>query len=436
MSLVEKQKIFSTNIYEDIDERKVKICIVGLGYVGLPLALSFIGAGFDVYGIDTDYEKLELLQSGRSPIYGIEDEAVRKVVSSRKLRLFFEGSTVATTKAKECNFVIGCVPTPVSGGLKPNLLPLKSLVDLLEKIQTDSKPRTFILESTTYPGCTNELFGHLIVNNLSVVFSPERVDPGNEVHTLKNTPKVIGGEPDAVNLAAYLYNTILDAGTDMVKVSSTVTAEMTKLIENMFRFVNISLSSELDTACKKLGIDYREALEAAATKPFGFMKFDPSYKIGGHCIPVDPYYFKNKCEEGNIKTKILDSCTEVNEDRLKELVDNIKWILDAAGKTVNKTNIGIVGMSYKKNVSDTRNSIGSVLYNVLTSFGANVYYHDPYVRNFENISSVPLTKFTELCDIVIILTGHDNIDYKYIEDNVDIIIDTQSKIPGPWIYKL
>jgi UDP-N-acetyl-D-glucosamine dehydrogenase len=422
------------DIYNEIDNRNVKICVLGLGYAGLPLLMAFNKAGFTVYGIDNDSNKVDTINSGRSVISWITDDEIKDFVKKDSVRIVSSDLYGAKLRAQECDFIIGCVPTPIHTNLKPDLNPLYSVCNFLADVQEDNKERTFILESTTFPGCTEKLFGCFKNQGLSIVFSPERIDPGNKSYTLENTPKVVGGNLKDVLVVEKLYKSIISA--DIVKVSSTRTAEMTKLVENIYRFVNISMSNELESICSKIGINYREALEAAETKPFGFSKFTPTYKIGGHCIGVDPYYFKDVANTFGLNTKILDACTEVNEGRLRDLLDRIKWILDSAGKTISGANIGIVGVSYKKNIDDIRNSAAESLYPVLCSLGANVYYHDPYCKTFENIFSINLEEVCKRCEVVLILTDHDNVDYDFIKQNVEIIIDTKNVYNESWIYNI
>ena len=420
------------NILEKIDNRSSNICVIGLGYTGLPLLMAFSNAGFDVYGLDNNTNKLEILQSGRSTISLIPDSEIKKLVCKENVTLLSTDMFSATQHARECDFIICCVPTPVYNNMKPNLEPLCKVRDFMKGVQGDKNTgnKYFILESTTFPGCTQQLFGD--VEKLSLMFSPERIDPGNTEFTLENTPKIIGGVDSYIGQK--LYETIISA--PIIKVSTTTSAEMTKLIENIYRFVNISLSNEMATICGKLQIDYKEALEAASTKPFGFSKFTPTYKIGGECIGVDPYYFKEFANDCGMRTKILDACTEVNEERINLLFDHIKWILDSAGKTIRDTTFGFIGVSYKKGIDDCRNSIASELYPLLLSLGATVYYHDPYVKIFENIFSIDLSEVCKRCDVAIILTDHSEVDYKYIKENVDIIIDTKNIYNDPFVYTL
>jgi UDP-N-acetyl-D-glucosamine dehydrogenase len=419
-------------LIKDIDQRKITVSIIGLGYVGLPLALRFLEERFNVIGIDLDKNKIKNIQSGKSYISHISNEKIKK---ANKCKF-----TVSTTYSiiKNSEAIIICVPTPLGNHREPDLTYINdSLKNILPYI---SKGKVVILESTTYPGTTEETIlskvekeGYQVGDNFFIGYSPEREDPGNDKYKTKNIPKVVSGATkNCLTLVNKLYSTIID---ETVPVSSTRVAEMTKLLENIHRAINISLVNELKIVCDKMNIDIFEVIDAAATKPFGFTPFYPGPGLGGHCIPIDPFYLSWKAKELGISTRFIELAGEINSNIPDYVVSKLVKSLNNNQKSIMKSKILIVGLAYKKNVDDLRESPSFAIINLLIDYGAKIYTHDPLVR-MSSIKSQSFYKQIINCkflnsrnlqsfDAVIIVTNHDKVNYELIKSNSKLIIDTR-----------
>src|SRR5687768_11295441 len=352
----------------------MKIGVIGLGYVGLPLAVAFAEAGHEVVGLDSDSRKLESLASRRSYIEDISDDALAPLADSLK-------PTSRYGDLASCHAVIICVPTPLTGSREPDLT---YLVDSASSLYQVLQPEQLVvLESTTYPGTTRERLlpileesGLKAGRDFHLAFSPERIDPGRTDHTIRTTPKLVGGVTDeCCRRAAELYRLICD---EVVEVSSPEVAELTKLLENIFRSVNIALVNELAQLCDRMGIDVWEVVDTAATKPFGFMRFDPGPGMGGHCLPVDPFYLAWRAREFDFYTEFIELAGEVNQAMPYFCAFRAVEVLNDAGKAVRGARVLVLGVAYKAGVADTRESPALKLIHLLRARGAEVSYHDPH----------------------------------------------------------
>jgi UDP-N-acetyl-D-glucosamine dehydrogenase len=412
-----------------IENRTACIGIVGLGYVGLPLAVEFAKAGFRVIGYDVSKRLTEQLMRGESHIQDVPNTELAPLVKS--------GKFVATTEEKklfETDAISIAVPTPLGKTRDPDM---SYVLAAAEAIERNCHPGlVIILESTTYPGTTRELMqpklegaGLTVGKDVFLAFSPERVDPGNKKWTTKNTPKVVGGITAAcTEVASALYSACLDS---IVPVSGTETAELVKLLENTFRAVNIAMVNEMAIVCDKLGVDVWEVIDAAATKPFGFMKFTPGPGIGGHCIPLDPHYLAWKMRTLNYKTRFIDLASEINSEMPAVVVRKVASALNEERKSVKGSHILVLGVAYKKDISDMRESPALDVIRLLEAQGADVVYHDPHVPTYRedghDRASVPLTD-AELkrADAVVIVTDHSVIDYQHVVDLAAVVVDTRN----------
>lgn len=412
-----------------IEERRAKICVLGLGYVGLPLAARFAEAGYPVLGVDVDKDKIESIQNGRSYIPDIN-------LSSSTLRSF-RASTDASL-LREADVSIICVPTPLSKTRDPDL----SLV--LDAARTIARHLTagqlIVLESTTYPGTTRELLlplfeerGLRVGKDFYLAFSPERIDPGNKAFNLVNTPKVVAGITlSCAELVAKLYSQIV---AQVVPVSTTDTAEMVKLLENTFRSVNIALVNEFAIMCDRLGLNIWEVIDAAATKPFGFMRFYPGPGLGGHCIPVDPHYLSWKLKLLAYKARVIELADEINREMPRFVMERIVEALNRRRKSVSGSHILILGVAYKRDSDDTRESPALDLMKLLDERGGEISYHDPYVArlafNGVVLRSVPMdAKTLGGFDVVVIVTDHTQFDAGAIVQHSQMVIDTRNLTRG------
>ncbi|WP_434625677.1 nucleotide sugar dehydrogenase [Azospirillum sp. B2RO_4] len=415
--------------------RSARVAVVGLGYVGLPLALALTGAGFAVTGFDIDPAKAAALNSGRSYIRQIADGRVAEAVATGRFR--------ATTDAGEfaaCDAVIVCVPTPLSPQREPDL----SFVEASTRLIRDRlRPgQLVVLESTTWPGTTDEVMrpileetGLVSGRDFFLAYSPEREDPGNISFTTSTIPKVVGGDDEgARRLAVALYEQVVP---QVVPVSGTRAAEATKLTENIFRSVNIALVNELKIVFEPMGIDIWEVIEAAKTKPFGFMPFYPGPGLGGHCIPIDPFYLTWKAREYQISTRFIELAGEVNTMMPRHVVDRLALALDRrAGIGLSRARILLVGMAYKKNVDDSRESPGLRLMEMLLERGAAVEYHDPFIpvlpvtREHAALAGRRSVEWTAErlagFDAAVIVTDHDGIDYHSLAAHCPLVVDTRN----------
>ena len=416
-----------------IKKKEAHIGVIGLGYVGLPLAVEFAKAGFPVTGIDVDESKVAAINAGENYISDIADDTLKTLVSSGNLRATTDMDIIADLDA-----VAICVPTPLSKVGDPDISYIIAAVDGIN--QHIHKDLLIILESTTYPGTTREImFTSLKKSGLTVgkvyylCFSPERIDPGNEKFTIANTPKVIGGVTAAcTQLGALLYEQIVD---EVVTVSSPETAEMVKLLENTYRSINIGLVNEVAIMCEKLGVDVWEVIDAAATKPYGFMKFTPGPGLGGHCIPIDPQYLSWKMRTLDYNPRFINLAAEINSAMPAFVKDTVANGLNRHGKALNGSSVLILGAAYKKDIDDVRESPALDVLILLETAGAVVDFFDPYVADIviDNKTKVGLTELTaenlQTYDAVAILTDHTNVDYELVKKQSALIIDTRNVYP-------
>jgi UDP-N-acetyl-D-glucosamine dehydrogenase len=411
------------------ERREALFGVVGLGYVGLPLAVELGKAGYRVLGYDISPRVVEGLAAGRSHVKDVPDEELGAVIAAGK----FEATT-DPARLREADAVCICVPTPLSKFKDPDV---SFIIAATEAVKRTLRPgQAIILESTTYPGTTREIMlpalestGLKVGSDFFLAFSPERVDPGNAIWTTHNTPKVVGGiTPDCTRVVQALYRPAIET---IVPVSSTETAELVKLLENTFRSVNIGLANEMAIVCDKLGVNVWEVIEAAATKPFGFMKFLPGPGLGGHCIPVDPHYLAWKMRGLNYKTRFVDLAGEVNTEMPLFWVRKLGEALNAEGRAVKGSKVLVLGVAYKGDIEDLRESPALDIIRLLEAQGAEVSYHDPFVPSFTEDDrprrSVPLSAdAVSGADVVMIVTDHSVVDYKLIRDHARVIVDTRN----------
>ena len=399
----------------------MKLGIVGLGYVGLPLALAFAEAGNEVVGLDTDPGKLADLAAGRSYIEDVDDAAL----AAQAARL---SATADYADLEDCEAIVVCVPTPLSSSREPDLSYLReAAASLAEHLQPG---QLIVLESTSYPGTTREellpvlaAYGGAVGVDFYLAFSPERIDPGRSDHTIRTTPKLVGGiTPACTERARALYAQICDT---VEVLSSPETAELAKLLENIFRSVNIALVNEIAQLCDRLEIDVWEVVDAAATKPFGFMRFDPGPGMGGHCLPVDPFYLAFKAREHDFYPEFVELAGKVNQAQPEFCVRRIERSLNGAGKPVKDSKILILGAAYKPGIGDTRESPALRIIALLRDLGAEVSYHDPFVPELpaQGLKSVDLDAGLAAADLLAIVTAHPNVDHEAAVKAVPLAID-------------
>jgi UDP-N-acetyl-D-glucosamine dehydrogenase len=407
------------------------IGIIGLGYVGLPLSLSFVEAGYTVIGFDIDDEKINKINQGQNYITHINSQRVLNAWQTQRFQ-----ATNDFSLASQADVLILCVPTPLGEHREPDLSfilnTLKSLIPYLKKGQLIS------LESTTYPGTTEEILkpliesrGFIIGEDIFLVYSPEREDPGNTKFTTTNIPKIVGGSTQkCLEKGIELYSTIVEK---FVPVSSTQVAEMTKILENIYRAVNIGLVNELKILTDQMNIDIWEVIGAAATKPFGFTPFYPGPGLGGHCIPIDPFYLTWKAKEYGVSTRFIELAGEINTAMPHWVVEKVMNALNEQAKPLKNSKVLVLGIAYKKNIDDSRESPAIELIKLLLDKGANVDYSDPYLpvfpkkRNYNyNFKSVQLLpEIIAKYDCILIATNHDQFNYHEIQQNAKLIIDTR-----------
>ena len=395
--------------------------VIGLGYVGLPLAVAFAREGCDVVAVDVDARKIEAITAGDSYIEDVSSEALAEV----------SGRIHATTRyarLAKADAVLVCVPTPLTRNREPDLGPLIDATrSLAEVLQSD---QLVILESTTYPGTTRERVAPLLEESglaagrdFHLAFSPERVDPGRTDFTLRNTPKVLGGLTEAcAERAEELYGLVCD---HVVRVSSPEAAELTKLLENVFRSVNIALVNELAMLTDRMGIDIWEVVEAASTKPYGFMPFQPGPGMGGHCLPVDPFYLSWRAREFDMATEFIELAGKVNQQMPYHCVAKVQRVLNDAGLSVKGARIALLGVSYKPGVGDTRESPALKIITLLQDLGADVSYHDPHVASLSDfgLSSTPLDDVLRDADLALIVTAHPSVDHDVVARRARLVVD-------------
>ena len=412
--------------------RDAHVAIIGLGYVGLPLAVAFAQAGYQVTGIDLDRRKVDAINCGESYIEDIPTATIAALAQRRQKPL---AATTDFAVLQNCDAVSICVPTPLNKTGDPDI---SYIVNATEQIARYlHRGMVIVLESTTYPGTTTEAMlpqlqengqGLKVGEDFFLAFSPERVDPGRTDYMTRNTPKVIGGvTPACLQVATAYYRQAIET---LVPVSSPEAAEMVKLFENTFRSVNIGLANELLLMCDKLGLDAWEILEAAATKPFGFMKFTPGPGLGGHCIPIDPLYLSWKMRTLQFNARFIELASEINTEMPRYWVQKVQDVLNDAGKAVKGSRILVLGVAYKKNVSDLRESPALDIIHLLGDKGAQVQYHDPHVPSFSYeglaLSSVPnLQVALALADCVVIATDHTAYNWNQIRELARLVVDTR-----------
>jgi UDP-N-acetyl-D-glucosamine dehydrogenase len=396
--------------------------VVGIGYVGLPLTVAFAEAGAVVVAVDVDARRVGLLRRGRSDIEDIADERLGAVA---------ERVTFSTRYAElsRCEAVIVCVPTPLTPNREPDLGPLLSCAQALaEVLQRD---QLVVLESTTYPGTTRERLVPLLEESgltagedFHVAFSPERVDPGRTDHTLRSTPKVLGGLTDAcAQRAEALYGRVCDR---VVRVSCPEAAELTKLLENIFRSVNIALANELAMLCDRMGIDVWEVVDAASSKPYGFMRFEPGPGMGGHCLPVDPFYLSWKAREHDFQTEFIELAGKINQQMPYHCLERVERALNDVAKPVRGSRVLVIGVSYKAGVGDLRESPALKLMELLRGAGAVLCYHDPHVPElpaFGLSHAAALEEALQSCDLAVIVTAHPSVDHHQVARAAPMVLD-------------
>ena len=418
---------------QKIKEKKAHIGIIGLGYVGLPLAIEFCKTGFQVTGLDIDQEKIDLLSQGESYIKHISGEKIKHLNKEGK----FKGSTNHTL-IRNLDCILICVPTPLNKNREPDM---SYVISTAQKIAPHIvKKQLIVLESTTFPGTTLEVLipeleagsGLKANKDIFVAYSPEREDPNNKKYSIATIPKIIGADdPKSLELADSIYSFIVNK---TVLVSGTKVAEATKLTENVFRAVNIALVNELKVIYEKMGIDVWEVIEACSTKPFGFMPFYPGPGLGGHCIPIDPFYLTWKAREHGITTRFIELAGEINTLMPDYVIQKIIFALNREGKSLKNSRILLLGLAYKKNVDDTRESVTFKIMELLEEKEAITDYNDPYIpqikptrkyKQFAGKKSVALKKINQY-DCVVILTDHTSYDFKAIANQSKIIVDTRN----------
>jgi UDP-N-acetyl-D-glucosamine dehydrogenase len=421
-----------TGLIEKLQDRSARIAVLGLGYVGLPLAVVFAEAGFHVVGIDPDQRKIDTIRRGESHIQDVSSEQVNRLVAAGKLE-----ATMNFAALRDAEAVSICVPTPLRKTGDPDLSYILSATEELTKYMHPNM--VVVLESTTYPGTTREILlpklsemeGMVVGENFFLAFSPERVDPGREDWTTLNTPKVVGGITSACTEVAYQwYSQALER---VVPVTSAEVAEMAKLLENTFRMINIGLVNEMAIMCDRLGVDVWEVIDAAATKPFGFMKFTPGPGLGGHCIPIDPLYLSWKLRALNYTARFIELASEINTGMPRYVVGKVQDALNDAGKAIKGSEILVMGAAYKPDIDDLRESPALDVIGLLKQKGAKVSYHDPYIpclyhEGWEMESVPDLMTAVRQVDCVVIVTNHKVYDYAAVLKEARLIVDTRNAL--------
>ncbi len=416
-----------------IQKKEAVIGIIGLGYVGLPIAVESALSGYEVIGFDVNSEKNELIMQGKNYIKDVNDNELNKCVKEKKIT-----ATDDFSRLSLCDIILICVPTPLDKYFQPDI---QYIINASENISKFSKkPSLIILESTTYPGTTEEEIkpilekdGSIIGKDFFLAFSPERVDPGNEQYKTKNIPKVIGGcTKECGEISGMFYNSILTGGVHIV--SSPRAAEMEKLLENTFRLVNIGLINEMAVLADKMDIDIWEVINAAKTKPYGFMPFYPGPGLGGHCIPIDPYYLSWKAKEFHFQTTLIEAAGQTNKEMPEYVVKKIGMLLNKNKKSYAHSKIILMGVAYKKDIDDYRESPTLRILQLLQELHADIILVDPFIKEFKGLDKKTY-KTTEISDsllkdsdLVVIITDHTSFNQKQILENADIIYDTRNLI--------
>lgn len=419
-------------LLKKIKEKTITVGVVGLGYVGLPLAVEKAKAGYKTIGFDVQKEKVDLVNKGHNYIGDVVDDDLKDLVTNGMLK-----ATTDFNFVRDVDFVAICVPTPLDAHQQPDISYVKSSAEQIAKYMTEGT--MVVLESTTYPGTTEELLKPILENGSGLKcgkdfylgFSPERVDPGNKQFKTKNTPKVVGAVgKDATEVIAAMYRSVLEG--DVYEVSSPAIAEMEKILENTYRNINIGLANEMAMLCDKMGINYWEVVDAASTKPYGFQAFYPGPGLGGHCIPLDPYYLSWKAREYGFHTSMIESSMIVNDKMPEYCVERAMKILNRQGKALSRSNVLVLGIAYKQDIDDYRESPAIDVIEILNKNGASVEFYDPYIpeykhrgekfRGIEKIDSNIISKY----DLIMITASHSNIDYNMINENAKAIFDTKN----------
>jgi UDP-N-acetyl-D-glucosamine dehydrogenase len=428
MQTAEKSIATLEALKQKIKSRTARVGIVGLGYVGLPLAVEFANAGFAVTGIDVLQPKVDGLNRGQSHVQDVPSAEIAKFVGAKKFRATADFSVV-----RELDTINICVPTPLRKTKDPDM---SFIVSAVEEIAKHFHPGLLIiLESTTYPGTTDELLlptfeklGYKVGEDFFLCFSPERVDPGNPTYQTHNTPKVVGGvTPACTQMGDLFFSQALEK---VVPVASTRVAEMVKLLENTFRMINIGLVNEMALMCDGMGINVWEVIDAAATKPFGFMPFYPGPGLGGHCIPIDPFYLSWKTKQSGIEARFIELAGYINGNMPHFVVDKVQGALNNHAKPVKGSHVHVAGVAYKRNIDDMRESPALDVILLLQKRGAKITYSDPYVPQLRldgiSLKSEPLTATAAKADCVVIVTDHTDFDYQSLLDSSKLIVDTRN----------
>ena len=415
-----------------IKNKNITVGVIGLGYVGLPLAVEKAKAGFRTTGFDIQKEKVSMVNAGKNYIGDVVDSDLSQLVKTGMLKATNDFGFI-----KDIDFIAICVPTPLDRHQQPDITYVKQSVEEIARHMT--KDTVVVLESTTYPGTTEELVKYILedVSGLEcgkdfyLAFSPERVDPGNRIYKTSNTPKVIGGiGKDATEVAAAMYRAVLNG--EVLEVSSPAVAEMEKILENTYRNVNIALVNELAMLCEKMGINVWEVIEAAKTKPYGFQAFYPGPGLGGHCIPLDPYYLSWKAREFGFHTSMIESSMMINDRMPAYCVERTSKILNKSKKALNGSNILVLGIAYKQDIDDYRESPAISVIEELENNFAKVDFYDPYIKEYKKNGRINkgLSEINgsiiQLYDLIMITTAHTNVDYAMVQENAKVIFDTKN----------
>jgi UDP-N-acetyl-D-glucosamine dehydrogenase len=425
------EEIIMINLKQKILHKKATLGVVGLGYVGLPLAVEKAKAGFKTIGFDIQESKVEMVNAGINYIGDVVNEDLEEIVNSKLLTATLDFAQVA-----KADCVCICVPTPLDMHRQPDISYVKASAESI--VPYMHKDMLIVLESTTYPGTTEDLLkpileksGFICGEDFYLAFSPERVDPGNLIYKTKNTPKVVGGvTPNCTEVAATLYESILEA--PIHRVSSPGIAEMEKILENIYRNINIGLVNELAILSNKMGIDFWEVIEAAKTKPYGFQAFYPGPGLGGHCIPLDPYYLSWKAREYGFHTSMIEASMMVNDRMPEYCAERSSKILNKQRKAINGSKILVLGVAYKQNIADYRESPAIRVIEELEKEGAKIVYFDPFVSEYHKDGKVRVgekeltSDLIESADLVIVTTAHSNVDYSFVQQHAKAIFDTKN----------
>lgn len=431
-----QDNLYAVTLKEKIKDCIAKIAVIGMGYVGLPLAVEKAKVGFNVIGIDKNLKRVDMINKGQNYISDVKDKELQELVQKNKL-----WATADFSVLQEADIIVICVPTPLTKNREPDLSYIMAATGEIAK--NLRKGQLVTLESTTYPGTTEEVIlpkleasGLKVGKDIFLAFSPERVDPGNKRFTTKNTSKVVGGvTPTCLDIACFFYSKTI---VQVVPVSSPAVAELTKVFENTYRAVNIALVNELMFLCNKMGINVWEVIDAAATKPFGIQIFYPGPGVGGHCIPIDPFYLTWKARECNFYTRFIEVAGQINIEASYYTVEKVNQALNEFKKSINGSRILVLGVAYKKDIDDLRESPALKIIDILFKNKAQILYHDPFIPMINadeefpySMKSVELTKeeITK-ADCVLILTDHSNIDYQWVVQQARIVVDARNATRG------